>query len=85
LNAQIVVKRLLKAFKVTESQSIFGLASIIELGAGYNIKGGYVLYTIIGCQYSFTTMAKSVTNENNKNRLYGMTFSIGVKYNLRNK
>lgn len=74
-----------ETFNVTESQAKFGLASIIELGAGYKFEGNYVLFTSIGYQYSFTRMIKSGIYEDNKNRLYGIAFSIGVKYNLRNK
>lgn len=74
-----------ETFNNTESQAKFGLASIIELGAGYKFNGKYVLCTSFGYQYSFTTMAKSGIKRNIINRLYGMTFSIGVKYNLRNK
>lgn len=65
--------------------SKFDFGALTEIGCGYTITNSFTITTSFRYQYSFT----SLTNENYfkdyyiKN--YGMTLSVGMRYNLSHK
>ena len=65
--------------------SKFDFSALAEMGCGYTITNSFAVTTSFRYQYSFT----SLTNENYFNDYYinnyGMTLSLGIKYNLSHK
>lgn len=65
--------------------SKFDFSALAEMGCGYTITNSFAVTATFRYQYSFT----SLTNENYFNDYYinnyGMTLSVGFKYNLSNK
>lgn len=70
---------------VLTNPSKFDISGLAEIGCGYQITNRFTVATSFRYQYSFT----SLTNENYfKNYYinnYGMTLSLGIKYNLSYK
>jgi opacity protein-like surface antigen len=63
----------------------FDVSGLVEIGCGYKISKRCIVVTSFSSQYSFTTFLKFRSPEDGYTRHYGMTGSLGIRYNLTNK
>jgi len=68
-------------FSSGNSYSIFDVATFIDVGCGYRISKKLILQTSLRPQYSFTTLWVEGIHSRN----YGVTLSVGIKYNFSSK
>jgi hypothetical protein len=67
---------------VSEYVSKFDFATLIEIGAGYNINEKYSVNTTVTYQRSLSTFSTYDYFEDDHLRHTGLTLSIGVRYRL---
>jgi hypothetical protein len=71
-----------KTIDVTDRVNEFDIAGLVEIGAGYNIKAKYKVFTSVTYQHSFTTFANSNYFSNAEITHHALTLSVGMKYRL---
>jgi hypothetical protein len=65
--------------------SKFDLGGFVEIGCGYKIKNRFTFVAAFRSQYSFTSMTNEDFFRYYYIRHYGMTLSLGIKYNLSHR
>jgi hypothetical protein len=63
----------------------FDLAGQIEMGCGYLFKERFNIYSSISFAHSFTYLSNQNYFESGNIRNYGITASLGLKYNFKRK
>jgi hypothetical protein len=67
---------------VTKYVSKFDFATLVEIGAGYNLNAEYNIFASVTYQRSISTFTNDEYFDNGDLRHTGLTLSVGVKYRL---